>query len=276
MMPMLVDSHCHLDFPDFAPEGEDVIARARRAGVGAMLTIGTKITEFPKVRAIAEAHPDIWCTVGIHPHEAESQPDTGVEMLAALAAHPKVVGIGECGLDFHYDHAPRRRQEEVFRVHARAARESGLPLIVHTRNADADTVRILREEAEAGKGPLAGLIHCFSSTRQVSDCALDLGFYISLSGIVTFKAADELRSILRDIPLDRLLLETDSPYLAPVPKRGKRNEPAFIVHTAAAVAGIKGVSPEELARITTENFFRLFGKARSPARPAGEGDAESP
>jgi len=262
---MLVDSHCHLDFPDFSEEGGEIIARARRAGVGTLLTIGTKITEFGKVRAIAEADPDIWCTVGIHPHEAESEPDTDVATLTALAAHPKVAGIGECGLDFFYDHAPRARQEEVFRIHAAAARESGLPLIVHTRNADADTVRILREEA--AQGPLTGLIHCFSSTREVSENALDLGFYISLSGIVTFKPAEALREIVRELPLDRILLETDAPYLAPVPKRGKRNEPAFVVHTAAAVAAVKGVTVDELAEITTGNFFRLFTKARQPATP---------
>lgn len=251
---MLIDSHCHLDFADFGDEREEVIRRARRAGIGGMLTICTKITEFEAVRTLAEGHDDIWCSVGVHPHEAADQPDAD---LVALAQHPKVVGIGECGLDFYYEHSPRARQEQVFRAHCAAARAAGLPLIVHTREADAETAAILEAER-----PPAAVLHCFSSGRALAEKALALGYYISFSGIVTFKNATELREIARDVPLDRILVETDAPYLAPVPKRGKRNEPAFVVHTAALVAELKGVTPDALADATTANFFRLFGKAR--------------
>jgi TatD DNase family protein len=251
---MLIDSHCHLDFADFGDEREEVIARARRAGVGGMLTICTKVTEFDQVRALAESHDDIWCSVGIHPHEAEAQPEAD---LVRLSEHPKVVGIGECGLDFYYDHSPRARQEAVFRAHCAAARKTGLPLIIHTRKADAETAAVLEEER-----PPASVLHCFSSARALAEKALALGHSLSFSGIVTFKNATELREIARDVPLDRLLVETDAPYLAPVPKRGKRNEPAYVVHTAALLAKLKGVTPEALAAATTENFFRLFGKAR--------------
>ena len=259
---MLVDSHCHLDFDDFGSELPEVIARARRAGVGTMLTICTKVTEFGEVRGLAEANRDIWASVGIHPHEAATQPATDTAALVEMARHPKVVGIGETGLDFYYDHSPRDRQEASFRAHAAAARATGLPLIVHTREADERTEAVLAEEA--AEGGLTGVIHCFSSGRQLAEKALDLGFYISLSGIVTFKKAEDLRAIASDVPLDRLLVETDAPYLAPIPHRGKRNEPAFVVHTAAVVAELKGIAPDELARRTTENFFRLFSKARPP------------
>ena len=259
----LVDSHCHLDYLPAGPERADAIARARRAGVGAMLTISTKITEFEGVRAIAEAEPDVWCSVGIHPHEAAAEPETSAEALVRLAAHPRVIGIGETGLDFYYAHSPRDRQVSVFRSHAEAARISGLPLIVHTRDADPETAEILVKEA--AKGSLSGVIHCFSTGRQLAEKAVELGFMISLSGIVTFKNAEPLREIVRDLPLAQILVETDSPYLAPVPKRGKQNEPSFLVHTAAEVARVKGVSNEELARATTANFYRLFAKARPPA-----------
>ncbi len=256
---MLVDSHCHLDYLAAGPERDAMIARARAAGVGTMLTISTKITEFPSVREIAESDSDIWCSVGIHPHEAAAEPDTAATRLAELASHPKVIGIGETGLDFYYEHSPRDRQAEVFRAHAAAARATGLPLIVHTRDADPDTIRILQEEVE--KGPLTGVIHCFSTGRELAEKALEFGFYISLSGIVTFKNAGALREIVRDLPLDRILVETDAPYLAPVPLRGKPNEPAYIVHTASEVARIKGSSVEELSEATTANFHRLFAKA---------------
>ena len=255
---MLVDSHCHLDFPDFAAERDAVIARARAAGVRTMLTICTKITEFEEIRAIADSDPDIWCTVGIHPHEAEPEPDTSVDRLVALTQHPKVVGIGEAGLDFHYDHSPRDRQREVFRTHIAAAREAGVPLVVHTREADDETGQILAEESRGGA--LTGVLHCFSSGIDLARRGLDLGFYVSFSGMVTFKKADELREIVREVPLDRILVETDAPYLAPVPLRGKRNEPAFVVHTARVVAELKGLSPEALAEATTANFHRLFTK----------------
>jgi TatD DNase family protein len=256
---MLVDSHCHLDFPDFASERDAVIARARDAGIGTMLTIGTRLDQFEGVRAIAEAYGDVWCSVGAHPHEATDHVATTAAELAVLAAHPRVVGIGETGLDFHYDHSPRDVQESVFRAHIAAARASGLPLIVHAREADAEIAAILREE----RAP-AGVLHCFSSGRALAEAALDLGFYISVSGIVTFRNADDLRAIVRDVPLDRLLVETDAPYLAPVPHRGRRNEPAFVAATAAAVAALKGIEPDELGAATTENFFRLFAKATRP------------
>jgi TatD DNase family protein len=252
---MLVDSHCHLDYaaPDELPA---VIARARGAGVGTMLTIGTKLAEFAAVAAIAARDPDIWCSVGVHPHEAAAEPEADADRLVALAAHPRVVGIGETGLDFHYDHSPRQRQAELFRAHCAASRATDLPLIVHTRAADPETIRILDEER-----PPAGVIHCFSTGRELAEKALEFGFYISLSGIVTFKRADELRAIVRDLPLDRLLIETDAPYLAPEPLRGRTNEPAFIVHTAETVARLKGIPVEELAARTSANFFRLFTKA---------------
>jgi TatD DNase family protein len=256
---MLVDSHCHLDFPDFVPEREAVIGRAREAGVGTMLTISTRLDAFPAVRAIAEAHDDIWCSVGAHPHEAADHADATAAELGMLAAHPRVIGIGETGLDFHYEHSPREVQERVFRAHIAASHQSGLPLIVHAREADGEIARILRETR-----PPAGVLHCFSSGRGLAEAALDLGFYISISGIVTFRNAEDLRGIVRDVPLERLLVETDAPYLAPVPHRGKRNEPAFVAATAAAVASLKGIEPDELAAATTENFFRLFQKATRP------------
>ena len=254
----LVDSHCHLDYAP--PEARaSIIARARAAGVGTLLTISTKLAEFDTVRSIAASDPDIWCSVGVHPHEAAAEADVDADRLVAHTADPKVVGIGETGLDFHYDHSPRQRQAESFRAHASAARRTGLPLIVHTRAADSETIQILREER-----PLSGVIHCFSTGRELAEFAVEIGFYVSLSGIVTFKNAEELRAIVRDLPLDRLLIETDAPYLAPVPLRGKTNEPSFIVHTAAAVAALKDVSVEMLARQTSENFFRLFSKAARP------------
>jgi TatD DNase family protein len=257
---MLVDSHCHLDFTDSAAERGAVVARARAAGVATMLTIGTRLDEFAGVRAIAEADSDIWCSVGAHPHEAADHADLVPDQLSALAAHPKVVGIGETGLDYHYDLSPRDIQQRVFRAHVVASHTTGLPLIIHAREADDDIARILDEER-----PLPGVLHCFSSGRSLAEAALALGFYISISGIVTFKNAAELRAIVQDLPLDRLLVETDSPYLAPVPYRGKRNEPAFVTVTAAAVAALKGIEPEALAATTTANFFRLFAKAKPPS-----------
>jgi len=256
---MLIDSHCHLDFPELTSDESGVLARARTAGVGGMLTIGTRLDQFERVRAIAERHDNVWCSVGVHPHEAKEEGQRTPDRLIEATRHPKVVGIGETGLDFYYEHSPREEQAESFRAHMAASRETGLPLIVHTRNADAETGDMLEEEY--GKGAFPGLIHCFSSGRAVAERALALGLYISISGIVTFKAAEELRAIVRDVPLDRLLVETDAPYLAPIPKRGKTNEPAFVAHTAAKVAELKGVSLAELEAATTDNFFRLFTKA---------------
>lgn len=260
---MLVDSHCHLDFPDFAPELDAVIERARAAGVGTMLTIGTRLDRFAGVRAIAERYPDIWCSVGVHPHDAADEPLGEAQALLDRADHPRVVGIGEAGLDYYYEHSPKDDQIRNFRAHIAAARATGLPLIVHARDADDDLCAIMTEESE--KSAFPGLIHCFSSTAKLAKTALDLGMYISISGIVTFKKADELRSIVADVPLERLLVETDSPYLAPMPHRGKRNEPSFVTHTAAVVAKLKNVAPERLAEATTDNFFRLFTKVRRPA-----------
>ncbi len=259
---MLVDSHCHLDFDSFDGDRAETLTRAFDGGVGTMVTICSYLSRFDRIRAIAELDPRIWCTVGIHPHQvAEEQPAT-LDALLSAAQHPKVVGIGETGLDYYYDTSPRDDQAASFRIHIAAARETGLPLIVHTRDADDDMADILTEEA--GKGAFPCVLHCFSSGRALAERALALGFYISLSGIVTFRNADELRGIARDVPLDRLLVETDSPFLAPIPNRGKRNEPSFVVHTAAKVAELKDVSPEELAAATTDNFFRLFGKAKRP------------
>ena len=257
---MLVDSHCHLDFADFAEERDAVIARARAAGVGTMLTISTRLDQFPAVRRIAESDDDIWCSVGAHPHEAADHAGLVADRLVEFAAHPRVIGIGETGLDFHYEHSPRDAQERVFRAHIAAAHATGLPLIVHAREADDEIADILEQER-----PPAGVLHCFSSGRSLAERALALGFYISISGIVTFRNAEELRAIVRDVPLDRLLVETDAPYLAPVPHRGRRNEPAFVAATAAAVAGLKGIDEEALATATTANFFTLFVKASRPA-----------
>lgn len=264
---MLVDSHCHLDFPDFAAERSDIITRARTAGVGCMLSISTKLTTFPAVRAIAEANPDIFCTVGIHPHEAEAERLDGVAILTEAARHPRVVGIGETGLDYHYDHSDRAVQEKVFRAHIAAARETQLPLVVHAREADAAIARILKEEQ--GKGAFPGLLHCFSSSAELAETALNVGFYISFSGILTFKNAETVRAIAKWVPHERLLVETDAPYLAPVPNRGKRNEPSFVVHTARTLAELRGESPEAMAAVTTENFFRLFAKASASFHGAG-------
>src|SRR5438445_4887297 len=258
--PMLVDSHCHLDFPDFAAERDAVVARARAAGVDTMLTICRRLDQFDGVRAIAEAYDGIWCSVGAHPHEAADHTALLADQLLALTGHPKVVGIGETGLDFHYDLSPRDVQERVFRLHIAASRASGLPLIIHAREADREIARILEEER-----PPPGVLHCFSSGRGLAEAALALGFYISISGIVTFRNAEELRAIVRDVPLDRLLVETDAPYLAPVPHRGKRNEPAFVAATAAAVAALKALPLQDLAEVTSANFFRLFAKASRPA-----------
>jgi TatD DNase family protein len=263
---MLVDSHCHLDFPELAGEREAVLQRAAAAGVGTLVTICTKLTEFPRVAAIAEAHPAIWCSVGIHPHEAAHQPEATTAALLERARHPRVVGIGETGLDFHYDHSPRDRQAEVFRAHIAAASAAGLPLIVHSREADRETAEMLAEGAPAG--PLTGVIHCFSSGPYLAEKALELGFYISLSGILTFRNAKELQGIARELPADRMLVETDAPFLAPVPHRGKRNEPAFVADTARFLAELRGETPETIARQTTENFFRLFGRARPVAEAA--------
>jgi len=260
-MKMLVDSHCHLDFPDFDDDRDDVLARANDAGIGHMLTICTHVSKFSRVLAIAEKYDNIFCSVGVHPHNAESEPEVTAEQLIDLASHPKVVGLGETGLDFFYEHSPRDVQERFFRAHIEAARETGLPVIVHTRDADEDMTRILRDEYD--KGAFPGLIHCFSSGPELAETVLEIGFSISFSGIVTFKKAEEIRAVAETAPLDRILVETDSPYLAPMPQRGKRNEPAFTAFTAARVAELRGLDEKSFSEATTDNFFRLFSKAEA-------------
>jgi TatD DNase family protein len=260
---MLVDSHCHLDFPEFAPELDAVVERARSAGVGTCLTISTHLSRFPGVLAVAEKFPDVWCSVGVHPHEAGAELLESAAPLIEAAMHPKVVGIGETGLDYFYEHSPRDEQIANFRAHIEAARETRLPLIVHARDADEDMIPVLREEA--AKGAFTGVIHCFTGTQGLADASLELGLYISVSGIATFKNAGPLRDVIKSVPLERLLVETDAPFLAPVPYRGKRNEPSFVVHTASMLAELKGLEPESLAATTTENFFRLFSKVARPA-----------
>jgi TatD DNase family protein len=258
---MLVDSHCHLDYPALVKDLDGVLARAKAAGIGRMVNISTTKSNFAVVRATAEAHEEVFCSAGAHPHHvAEGGENFTAEELIAGAKHPKVVGIGETGLDYYYNHAPREEQLQSFRTHIRASIASGLPLIVHSRDAEEDTAKILKEEGQGGKAK--GVMHCFSSRRILAEEALALGFYISLSGILTFKKSQELRDIARDVPMDRLLVETDSPYLAPEPYRGKPCEPAYVVHTARVLAEVKGVSPDEIARATTENFFRLFSKVK--------------
>ncbi len=259
---MLVDSHCHLDFPEFAPELDDVVARATDAGVARMVTISTRVRKFDAILAIAKRFEPVYCTVGTHPHNAKEETDVTADELCDLAEHTKVVGIGEAGLDFHYDNSPRDQQAASFRVHIDAARRTGLPLVIHTRSADAATAEILEEEM--GKGAFPFLLHCFSSGAALARKGLELGGYISFSGILTFKAAEELRDIARDAPADRIMVETDAPFLAPVPYRGKPNEPAYVRHTAKMLAKVRGVDEETIARTTTANFFRLFDRVSKP------------
>jgi TatD DNase family protein len=257
---MLVDSHCHLNYKGLIEDQVEVIARARAAGVGTMLNISTRASEWDAVIATAERDPQIWATVGIHPHEADAHPDIDTERLIAAAEHPKVIGIGETGLDYYYDHSDRDRQKASFRSHIAASRETGLPLIVHTRDAEEDTADILGEEM--GKGAFTGIIHCFTASADFAAKALALGLHISLSGIVTFKNAKDLQETAKIIPEDRLLVETDAPFLAPVPHRGRTCEPAYVVDTAAFVARLRGISTEQLVEHTSHNFFTLFTKAR--------------
>lgn len=260
---MLIDSHCHLDFPDFAPDLDGVVARARAAGVGRMVTISTRVRKLDALLAIAERYTDVCCSVGTHPHHAHEELDISAADLAGFAAHPKVVAIGEAGLDYHYDNSPRDAQERGFRTHIAAARQTGLPLVIHSREADADMEAILREEMR--KGPFKAVLHCFTGSRELAFAGIELGLFVSFTGILTFKKSDELRAIAAALPADRILVETDSPYLAPGKYRGKRCEPAYVVETARMLAEVRGISPEEAAAVTTGNFFRLFSKVPRPA-----------
>ncbi len=260
---MLIDSHCHLDFPDFDSERDDIVARAVEAGVQRMVTISTRVARFDAVKAIAEAYEPVFCSVGTHPHSAAQEPDVTTEQLVDLARHPKCVAIGEAGLDYYYDKSPRDIQATVFRRHIAAARQTGLPLVIHSRDADDDMAAILEEET--GKGAFPFILHCFSSGRALAETGIALGGYVSFSGILTFRKSEELREIARDLPAERLLVETDAPYLAPVPFRGKRNEPSYVAHTASILAEVKGVEPDALAETTTANCLRLFAKMPAPA-----------
>jgi TatD DNase family protein len=264
---MLIDSHCHLDFPDFKDELDGVVGRARDAGIGRMVTISTRVRRQADLLAIAERFPDVFCSVGTHPHHADEELDIGTADLVERTRHPKVVAIGEAGLDYHYDSSPRAAQEQGFRAHIAAARETGLPLVIHAREADDDMAAILREEM--GKGAFPAVLHCFTGGRALAFAGIELDLYVSFTGILTYKKTDELRAIARDLPADRILVETDSPYLAPGKYRGKRCEPAYVVETARVLAETRGVSPDEIARQTTENFFRLFRKVPRPAAGAG-------
>lgn len=257
---MLVDSHCHLDFPDFSSELPDVVARAAAAGVSHMVTISTRVRRFPEILAIAERFDAVSCSVGTHPHQAAEELDVTVGELVTLSRHPKVVAIGEVGLDYHYDTSPRAAQEQGFRTHIAASRETGLPLVIHAREADADTAAILEEETAKGAFPF--LLHCFTAGPELARRALALGGYISFSGVVTFKKSEELRAIAAGVPADRILVETDSPFLAPIPYRGKRNEPSFVRETAKVLAEARGTTFDDFAAATTRNFYTLFSKAQ--------------
>jgi TatD DNase family protein len=256
----LIDSHCHLNYPGLVEREDEVLANARARGVAGFLNISTRQREWADVVAATGRHPDVWASIGVHPHEADAHPDLGTAALVDAAAHPRVVAIGECGLDYFYDKSDRDSQKARFRAQIDAARQADLPLIIHTRDAEEDTAAILSEEA--AKGGVRGVLHCFTGTQWLADRGLEIGFYVSLSGIVTFKNAKDLQGVAKSIPEDRLLVETDAPFLAPVPNRGKPCEPAFVADTAAFVAGLRGTSVEQLGDATTANFFRLFNKAR--------------
>ena len=263
---MLVDSHCHLDFPDFKEELDAVVARAKTVGIGRLVTISTRVRRHDNLIAIAERFPEVFCSVGTHPHHAHEELDIGAADLVARTRHPKVVAIGEAGLDYHYDNSPRDAQAQGFRAHIAAARETGLPLVIHAREADADVAKILREEA--GKGAFPAVLHCFTGGRDLAFTGIELGLYVSFTGILTYRKTDELKAIARDLPANRILVETDAPYLAPGKFRGKRCEPAFVTEIAKVLAEVRGVSEAEIARQTTENFFRLFSKVPRPAADA--------
>lgn len=260
---MLVDHHCHLDFPDLAAARAEIMARAAAAGVGRMVTISMLVRDFDTYRAIAEANPSVYFSVGTHPHRAHEELDVTADKIARLSVHPKCVAIGEAGLDYHYKNSTPEAQAAGLRTHIAAARDTGLPLVIHSRDADDDMAAILEDETSRGAFP--AVMHCFTGGAELARRALALGHYISFSGVITFKKSDALRAIAAQVPLDRMLVETDAPFLAPEPHRGKRNEPAFVVHTADALAKVRGVTPREIAAATTENFFRLYSKVRRDA-----------
>jgi TatD DNase family protein len=262
-MTMLIDSHCHLDFPDFADELDAVVGRAQAAGIARMVTISTRVRRHDRVLAIADRFADVYCSVGTHPHHAHEELDIGGADLVARTRHPKVVALGEAGLDYHYDNSPRDAQERGFRNHIAAARETKMPLVIHSRDADDDTARILEEET--GKGAFPAVLHCFTGGPDLARRAIALGLFISFTGILTFKNSAALRDIASKLPADRILVETDAPYLAPGRHRGKRNEPAFVIETANVLAEARGVSFDAIARQTTDNFFKLFSKVTRPA-----------
>jgi len=255
---MIVDSHCHLDFPDFDADRDALVARAKAAGVEKMVTISTRVSKFPQLRAIAKRYDEVCCSIGTHPHNAADEPDLTTEDLVAIAADPKVVAIGEAGLDYHYDNAPRQAQRASFLRHIEAARVTQLPLVIHARDADEDIAAILADETARGAFP--AILHCFSSSRELALRGIELGMHVSFSGIVTFKRSDSLRALAAELPVDRLLVETDAPYLAPVPHRGHRNEPAYVVEIAKVLAEALGMPLDDLAAATTDNFYRLFNK----------------
>jgi len=262
----LVDSHCHLDFEDFSGDLDGIVARARAAGIGRVVSISTRVKRRAGLIAIAERFPEVYCSIGTHPHHAHEELDLTTADLVELTRHPKTVAIGEAGLDYHYDLSPRDAQERGFRNHIAAARATGLPLVIHSREADADMAAILEEET--GKGAFPAVLHCFTGGRELAQRAVALGLYVSFTGILTFKKSDELRAIAAELPAERILVETDAPYLAPGRHRGKRNEPAFVVETARVLAETRKVAFEEIARATTENFFRLFSKVPRQAAAA--------
>jgi TatD DNase family protein len=255
---MLIDTHCHLDFPEIAADMGGVMERARAAGVGRMITISTRVKKYEVYQALAEQNANVWFTVGTHPHQAHEEPDVSVADLKALASHPRCIGIGEAGLDYHYDKSPRDVAAKVFRAHIAAARETGLPLVIHSREADEDMAAILRDEM--GKGRFNALLHCFTSSRELAQTAIELGLYVSFSGVLTFKNSQALREIAADMPIDRVLVETDAPFLAPMPHRGKPNQPAYVAETNKILGAIKGLTPEEIASKTTANALRIFDK----------------
>jgi TatD DNase family protein len=263
---MLIDHHCHLDFPQLVADREGILARAKAAGVGVMVTISTRIRQLPMLLDICAAHDTIYCSVGTHPHNADEERGIEADEIVRLSQHPKVVAIGEAGLDYFYKHSSPEAQAEGFRRHIEAARRTGLPLEIHTRDADEDTLAIL--EDEQGRGAFPAILHCYTGGPKLAQRAVELGLYVSFTGVVTFKKSEALRDIASSVPLDRLLVETDAPYLAPEPYRGKTNEPSYVAHTAAALAKVKGVSADELAAATTDNFFRLFRKVARPDRQA--------